>query len=52
MDSNETSNLLAERIKQLELDAAGDKEQEAEIGASITPVIPLMQLEERRCCAV
>lgn len=32
MDSNEASKLVAARISQLELDAAGDKEQEAEIG--------------------
>lgn len=33
-DPNETSRLLTAKINQLELDAAGDKEQEAEIGAS------------------
>ena len=31
-DPNETGKLLAAKINQLELDAAGDKEQEAEIG--------------------
>lgn len=31
-DPNEASNLIAAKISQLELDAAGDKEQEAEIG--------------------
>ena len=33
-DPNETGKLLAAKINQLELDAAGDKEQEAEIGGS------------------
>jgi hypothetical protein len=33
-DPNEASNLIAAKISQLELDAAGDKEQEAEIGRS------------------
>ena len=32
-DPNETSKLLAAKINQLELDQAGDKEQELEIGA-------------------
>ncbi len=31
-DPNEASKLIAAKISQLELDAAGDKEQEAEIG--------------------
>lgn len=31
-ESQEASKLIAQRISQLELDAAGDKEQEAEIG--------------------
>jgi len=31
-DPNEASNLIQAKISQLELDAAGDKEQEAEIG--------------------
>lgn len=35
MDSNEASKLVAARISQLELDAAGEKDQEAEIGASL-----------------
>lgn len=35
MDSNETSKLLAQRISQLEHDAAGEKDQEAEIGACL-----------------
>lgn len=34
MDNNEASKLVAARISQLELDAAGEKDQEAEIGAS------------------
>lgn len=34
MDSSEASKLVAARISQLELDAAGEKDQEAEIGAS------------------
>lgn len=33
LDSSETSKLLAQRISQLEHDAAGEKDQEAEIGA-------------------
>lgn len=43
VDPNETGKLLAAKINQLELDAAGDKEQEAEIGGyiffSVTPVM-------------
>jgi len=35
MDSSEASKLVAARISQLELDAAGEKDQEAEIGAWI-----------------
>jgi hypothetical protein len=31
-DPNEASNLIAAKISQLELDAAGEQEQEAEIG--------------------
>lgn len=34
MDSREEAKLVAARISQLELDAAGEKDQEAEIGAS------------------
>lgn len=34
-DPNETGKLLAAKINQLELDAAGDKEQELEIGRLI-----------------
>lgn len=33
LDSNEASKLVAQRISQLEHDAAGEKDQEAEIGA-------------------
>lgn len=33
-DPNEASKLIAAKISQLELDAAGEKDQEAEIGAS------------------
>lgn len=33
VDSNESAKLLAQRISQLEQDAAGEKDQEAEIGA-------------------
>ena len=32
VDPNETSKLLAAKINQLELDAAGEKDQEIEIG--------------------
>ena len=39
VDSNETSKLLAARISQLELDAAGEKDQEAEIGAFLDPIL-------------
>ena len=38
-DPNETSKLLAAKISQLEQDAAGEKDQEAEIGASFLPVL-------------
>ena len=34
-DPNETGKLLAAKINQLELDAAGEKDQEAEIGACL-----------------
>ena len=44
-DPNETGKLLAAKINQLELDAAGDKEQEAEIGRwFFTPSIMPMKL--------
>ena len=36
-DPNEASKLIAAKISQLELDAAGDKEQEAEIGGYNNP---------------
>lgn len=36
-DPNETSKLLAAKISQLEQDAAGEKDQEQEIGAWLTP---------------
>ena len=32
VDPNETGKLLAQKISQLELDAAGEKDQEIEIG--------------------
>lgn len=38
-DPNETGKLLAAKINQLELDAAGDKEQEAEIGVYNSPCL-------------
>lgn len=38
-DPNETSKLLAAKISQLEQDAAGEKDQEAEIGASVFYVL-------------
>lgn len=41
MDSSEASKLVAARISQLELDAAGEKDQEAEIGASSFLLSPL-----------
>ena len=37
VDPNETSKLLAAKINQLELDAAGEKDQEAEIGTLCPP---------------
>lgn len=40
IDSTETSKLLAQRISQLEHDAAGEKDQEAEIGAFLLSVKP------------
>lgn len=33
VDSNESAKLLAQRISQLEQESAGEKDQEAEIGA-------------------
>jgi hypothetical protein len=39
-DPNEASNLIAAKISQLELDAAGEQEQEAEIGR-LTRLDPL-----------
>lgn len=42
-DPNEASKLIAAKISQLELDAAGEKDQEAEIGAHTYLVhIPLV----------
>lgn len=45
-DPNETSKLLAAKISQLEQDAAGEKDQEAEIGASryLHFIVPYIQL--------
>lgn len=40
IDSTETSKLLAQRISQLEHDAAGEKDQEVEIGACLLPSFP------------
>lgn len=37
-DPNETSKLLAAKISQLEQDAAGEKDQEQEIGACRQPL--------------
>lgn len=39
MDSSEASRLLQARISQLEQDAAGEKDQEMEIGASKSAAI-------------
>lgn len=36
-EPTEASKLIAQRISQLELDAAGEKDQEAEIGACLAP---------------
>jgi hypothetical protein len=47
-DPNEASNLIAAKISQLELDAAGEQEQEAEIGWSSSfyfpPHAPLLRV--------
>jgi len=40
-EPNEASKLIAARISQLELDAAGEKDQEAEIGA-LKPAFPAL----------
>lgn len=42
LDSNEASKLVAARISQLELDAAGEKDQEIEIGTIVTPDVYLL----------
>lgn len=43
-DPNETSKLLAAKISQLEQDAAGEKDQEVEIGTSMgSSFVYLMQ---------
>jgi len=44
-DPNEASNLIAAKISQLELDAAGEQEQEAEIGG-LNPFGPLRMRNE------
>ena len=49
-DPNETGKLLAAKINQLELDAAGDKEQEAEIGRYF-PRIPMFEPDHTLACA-
>lgn len=44
-DNSEASKLIAAKISQLELDAAGEKDQEAEIGwFNPIPVLPLVQV--------
>lgn len=40
-EPNEASKLIAQRITQLELDAAGEKDQEAEIGVCLPPSSPI-----------
>lgn len=55
VDSTETSKLLAARISQLELDAAGEKDQEAEIGGLqllrlVFPGCSLAMADCRLCC--
>jgi hypothetical protein len=40
-DPNEASKLIAAKISQLELDAAGEKDQEAEIGAWTNQLLPV-----------
>ena len=49
-DPNETGKLLAAKINQLELDAAGDKEQEAEIGG-YSPTFPIFEPAHTFACA-
>jgi hypothetical protein len=51
MDSSEASKLVAARISQLELDAAGEKDQEAEIGASSTTLSPFADMRGRYMAA-
>lgn len=42
LDQNETMKLMAQRISQLEHDAAGEKDQEAEIGACLLSSTPMI----------
>jgi hypothetical protein len=46
-DPNETSKLLAAKISQLEQDAAGEKDQEAEIGACLIFVSAALEIDDR-----
>ena len=48
-DPNEASNLIAAKISQLELDAAGEQEQEAEIGGSTCSVPSICAMNESGC---
>ena len=46
-DNSEASKLIAAKISQLELDAAGEKDQEAEIGWSSFLLCPCVQIVSR-----
>jgi hypothetical protein len=49
-DPNETGKLLAAKITQLELDKAGEKDQEQEIGMLLYWIWVLMDGNGYRCC--
>jgi hypothetical protein len=48
-EPNEASKLIAQRITQLELDAAGEKDQEAEIGVCLPPSCLVGQCKRTFC---
>lgn len=50
MDSNEASRLLQARISQLEQDAAGEKDQELEIGTCIATALHSTYVKRRGVC--
>lgn len=49
-DPNETSKLLAAKISQLEQDAAGEKDQEVEIGTLFCSVMLCAAFQGRMVC--